>query len=58
MRSPVSRGALGECNAITRVTGVRRPEIVEQREYLGIMLENARKIRAVLDSALDGAPPA
>jgi signal transduction histidine kinase len=30
----------------------------EQREYLGIMLENAGKIRAVLDSALDGAPPA
>jgi signal transduction histidine kinase len=30
----------------------------EQREYVGIMLENARKIRSVLDSALDGAPPA
>jgi signal transduction histidine kinase len=27
----------------------------EQREYLGIMLENASKIRRVLDSALDGA---
>jgi light-regulated signal transduction histidine kinase (bacteriophytochrome) len=26
----------------------------EQREYLGIMLENATKIRRVLDSALDG----
>ncbi|MGA2645578.1 MAG: histidine kinase dimerization/phospho-acceptor domain-containing protein [Candidatus Sulfotelmatobacter sp.] len=26
----------------------------EQREYLGIMLENASKIRSVLDSALDG----
>jgi signal transduction histidine kinase len=26
----------------------------EQREYLGIMLENASKIRRVLDSALDG----
>ena len=30
----------------------------EQREYVGIMLENAQKIRSVLDSALDGAPPA
>ena len=31
----------------------------EQREYLGIMLENASKIRRVLDSALDGnaGPP-
>jgi signal transduction histidine kinase len=31
----------------------------EQREYLGIMLENASKIRRVLDSALDGTegPP-
>ena len=31
----------------------------EQREYLGIMLENATKIRRVLDSALDGndGPP-
>jgi signal transduction histidine kinase len=28
----------------------------EQREYLGIMLENASKIRRVLDNALDGAP--
>ena len=28
----------------------------EQREYLGIMLENASKIRRVLDSALDGVP--
>jgi signal transduction histidine kinase len=28
----------------------------EQREYIGIMLENASKIRRVLDSALDGAP--
>jgi signal transduction histidine kinase len=27
----------------------------EQREYVGIMLENASKIRDVLDSALDGA---
>jgi signal transduction histidine kinase len=27
----------------------------EQREYLGIMLENASKIRNVLDSALDRA---
>ena len=26
----------------------------EQREYIGIMLENASKIRRVLDSALDG----
>jgi signal transduction histidine kinase len=26
----------------------------EQREYIGIMLENASKIRSVLDSALDG----
>jgi signal transduction histidine kinase len=26
----------------------------EQRQYLGIMLENASKIRSVLDSALDG----
>jgi signal transduction histidine kinase len=26
----------------------------EQREYLGIMLDNASKIRSVLDSALDG----
>ena len=31
----------------------------EQREYLGIMMENASKIRRVLDSALDGigSPP-
>jgi light-regulated signal transduction histidine kinase (bacteriophytochrome) len=28
----------------------------EQREYVGIMLENASKIRSVLDSALDGVP--
>jgi signal transduction histidine kinase len=28
----------------------------EQREYLGIMLENASKIRKVLDRALDGTP--
>ena len=28
----------------------------EQREYVGIMLENASKIRAVLDGALDGVP--
>jgi signal transduction histidine kinase len=28
----------------------------EQREYVGIMLENASRIRRVLDSALDGAP--
>ena len=28
----------------------------EQREYVGIILENARSIRSVLDSALDGAP--
>jgi signal transduction histidine kinase len=28
----------------------------EQREYIGIMLENASKIRSVLDSALDGVP--
>jgi light-regulated signal transduction histidine kinase (bacteriophytochrome) len=27
----------------------------EQREYIGIMLENASKIRSVLDGALDGA---
>lgn len=26
----------------------------EQREYIGIMLENASKIRSVLNSALDG----
>jgi signal transduction histidine kinase len=30
----------------------------EQREYVSIILENARRIRAVLDGALDGAPPA
>jgi signal transduction histidine kinase len=28
----------------------------EQREYVSIMLENASKIRIVLDSALDGVP--
>jgi light-regulated signal transduction histidine kinase (bacteriophytochrome) len=28
----------------------------EQREYVGIMLENTSKIRNVLDSALDGVP--
>jgi two-component system sensor histidine kinase/response regulator len=28
----------------------------EQREYVGIMLENASRIRSVLDSALDGVP--
>ena len=28
----------------------------EQREYVGIMLENASNIRRVLDSALDGIP--
>jgi signal transduction histidine kinase len=28
----------------------------EQREYIGIMLENASRIRKVLDSALDGTP--
>jgi DNA-binding NtrC family response regulator len=28
----------------------------EQREYLGIMLQNASKIRSVLDSALDATP--
>jgi len=28
----------------------------EQREYVGIMLENASAIRSVLDSALDGVP--
>ena len=28
----------------------------EQREYVGIMLENASKIRSVLDSSLDGVP--
>ena len=28
----------------------------EQREYVGIMMENASKIRRVLDSALDGTP--
>ena len=28
----------------------------EQREYVGIMLENASKIRSVLNSALDGVP--
>jgi DNA-binding response OmpR family regulator len=28
----------------------------EQSEYLGIMLENASKIRSVLDSALEGTP--
>jgi signal transduction histidine kinase len=28
----------------------------EQREYVGIMLENASKIRRVLNSALDGVP--
>jgi signal transduction histidine kinase len=28
----------------------------EQREYVGIILENARNIRSVLDCALDGAP--
>ncbi|HXM12177.1 MAG TPA: histidine kinase dimerization/phospho-acceptor domain-containing protein [Terriglobales bacterium] len=26
----------------------------EQREYIGIMLENASRIRSVLDGALDG----
>jgi len=28
----------------------------EQREYVSIMLENASRIRSVLDSALDGVP--
>jgi signal transduction histidine kinase len=28
----------------------------EQREYVGIMLENASRIRSVLDAALDGTP--
>ena len=28
----------------------------EQREYVSIMLENASKIRDVLDGALDGVP--
>ena len=28
----------------------------EQREYVGIMLENASKIRKVLDRALEGTP--
>jgi signal transduction histidine kinase len=28
----------------------------EQSEYVGIMLENASKIRSVLNSALDGIP--
>jgi light-regulated signal transduction histidine kinase (bacteriophytochrome) len=28
----------------------------EQREFVGIMLENASKIRSVLDSTLDGVP--
>jgi signal transduction histidine kinase len=28
----------------------------EQREYVGIMLENASRIRKVLDSALDETP--
>ena len=28
----------------------------EQREYVRIMLDNASKIRTVLDSALDGTP--
>ena len=28
----------------------------EQRDYVGIMLENASQIRKVLDSALDEAP--
>jgi signal transduction histidine kinase len=28
----------------------------EQREYVGIMLANASKIRGVLDGALDGVP--
>jgi signal transduction histidine kinase len=28
----------------------------EQREYVGIMLQNASKIRSVLDGALDGVP--
>ena len=28
----------------------------EQREYVRIMLDNASKIRKVLDSALDGTP--
>jgi signal transduction histidine kinase len=30
----------------------------EQREYVGIMLENASKIRSVLNSSLDGVPGA
>jgi len=30
----------------------------EQREYVSIMLENASRIRSVLDSALDGVPGA
>jgi signal transduction histidine kinase len=28
----------------------------EQREYVGIMLQNSSKIRSVLDGALDGVP--
>jgi signal transduction histidine kinase len=28
----------------------------EQREYVSIMLENASRIRSVLDGALDGVP--
>jgi light-regulated signal transduction histidine kinase (bacteriophytochrome) len=28
----------------------------EQREYVGIILDNASKIRSVLNSALDGVP--
>ena len=28
----------------------------EQRQYVGIMLENASNIRKMLDSALDGTP--
>jgi light-regulated signal transduction histidine kinase (bacteriophytochrome) len=30
----------------------------EQREYVSIILENASKIRSVLDTALDGVAPA
>jgi signal transduction histidine kinase len=38
------------------VDGLAGELSAEQREYVRIMLENASKIRKVLDSALDGTP--
>jgi DNA-binding NarL/FixJ family response regulator len=38
------------------VDGLAGELSAEQREYLGIMLQNASKIRRVLDSVLDAAP--